>query len=71
MLSTPQYLTFADAIKATENKKDAQRLAGVCVGIFRNDNPRFDAKIEPYFTSVEFYKACGLDKDGVRPGGAL
>jgi len=66
MLTKPQYLAFADAVKSTENKNDAERFAGVCVGIFRMDNPRFDALIEPYFTSAEFFKVCGLNKDGNR-----
>ena len=68
MLTKPQILSFADVIRNTKNKNDAERFAGDCVGIFRLDNPRFDARIEPHFTSVEFFEACGLNKDGNRIG---
>ncbi len=64
MLSKAQYFAFADAVKSTENDKDAQRFAGVCVGIFRNDNPTFDAGLHSYFTSAEFFEACGLNREG-------
>ena len=60
MMSKKHFELFANSIKATTNATDAERLADVCIGMFKADNARFDA--------ARFYAACGLNAIGERDG---